>query len=147
VTLGITNVSFVAQTVDWNAAHVYATLREAHRHPGLAFVRILQRCPHYMPDIFQSLQQDPSRVLLLKHPNGIQLDDAVARLFKNQEDHDPTDLAGARHHAAAEEVVPVGLLYRNEQAERYDLESARSLGMGAAAKVEEVQSELDNFLI
>lgn len=147
VTLGITNASFVAQTVDWNAAHVYATLKEAHRHFGLAFVRILQRCPHYMPDIFQCLQQDPNKVLLLKHTNGIRLDDAVMRLFKNQQEHDPADLAEARNYAAREDLVPVGLLYRNDQAERYDLESARGLGMSATAKVEAVQTELDHFLI
>ena len=147
VTLGITNASFVAQTVDWNAAHVYATLREAHRHPGLAFVRILQRCPHYTPDVFQCLQQDPSNVKLLTHPHGIQLDDAVKRIFKNQHEHDPADLAEARNHAASEDLVPIGLLYRNENAERYDVDSARGLGMSATDKVEAVHNELGHFLI
>jgi 2-oxoglutarate/2-oxoacid ferredoxin oxidoreductase subunit beta len=30
-TLGITNASFVAQTAEWVPAHMYATLRAAHR--------------------------------------------------------------------------------------------------------------------
>jgi 2-oxoglutarate ferredoxin oxidoreductase subunit beta len=43
-TLSVTNASFVAQTVDWSPPHLLATLRAAHHHPGLAFVRIIQRC-------------------------------------------------------------------------------------------------------
>ena len=96
VTLGITNASFVAQTVDWNPMHVYATLQAAHRHQGLSFVRILQRCPHYMADEFESLQQDPSRVLLLTHPDGIAVDREVAAIYKNREEHDPRNLSAAR---------------------------------------------------
>ena len=77
VTLGITNASFVAQTVDWNAAHVFATITAAHRHRGFSFVRILQRCPHFMAEEFTALQDDPSRMTLLKHENGISLDPEI----------------------------------------------------------------------
>src|SRR5580765_2261642 len=51
-TLGTTNVSFVAQTAEWVPAHLYATLRAAYHHRGLAFVRILQRCPMYTQSIY-----------------------------------------------------------------------------------------------
>ena len=43
VTLGITNASFVAQTIDWNPPHLYNTIKAAHEHQGLSFVRVLQR--------------------------------------------------------------------------------------------------------
>jgi len=35
VTLGITNASFVAQTIDWNPPHLYSTIRAAYEHRGL----------------------------------------------------------------------------------------------------------------
>jgi 2-oxoglutarate ferredoxin oxidoreductase subunit beta len=52
VTLGINNASFVAQTVDWNPPHLYATIKAAHAHKGASFVRVLQRCPHFSGHVF-----------------------------------------------------------------------------------------------
>jgi 2-oxoglutarate/2-oxoacid ferredoxin oxidoreductase subunit beta len=147
VTLGIANASFVAQTVDWNPPHVYATLREAHHHPGLAFVRILQRCPHYMAGAWDEVQRDPSGVLLLTHPDGIPVDDAVGRAFRNREEHDPRDLKAGRDLAARQDVVPIGLFYRNREARRYDEWTTAGLDLGASARVERVQAQIDRFLI
>ncbi|HSK18886.1 MAG TPA: thiamine pyrophosphate-dependent enzyme, partial [Longimicrobiales bacterium] len=70
-TLGITNASFVAQTAEWLPAHMYATLREAHRHRGFSFVRILQRCPVYTPQIFQLAVRQPDLIELLVHDDGV----------------------------------------------------------------------------
>jgi 2-oxoglutarate ferredoxin oxidoreductase subunit beta len=147
VTLGITNASFVAQTVDWNAPHVYATIQAAHRHPGLAFIRILQRCPHYMPTLWDASQNDPAHVLLLEHSDGIGVDDAVRKLFPNKTEHDPGNIEVARVVAAREDVLPIGLIYRNVDAERYDEAAAHGLGMRPAEKRDAVQAELDRFLI
>jgi 2-oxoglutarate ferredoxin oxidoreductase subunit beta len=147
VTMGITNASFVAQTVDWNPPHLYATLKAAHKHNGLAFVRILQRCPHYMPQVFAALQQDTSLAVLLTHPDGIQLDDDVARMFKVKEEHDPNDLIRARCQAERPDGVVLGLLYRNVNAERYHDYSVAGLGMSAADKIDVVQETMDRFLV
>jgi 2-oxoglutarate ferredoxin oxidoreductase subunit beta len=147
VTLGITNASFVAQTVDWNPPHLYATIREAHKHQGLSFVRVLQRCPHYMPGAWDGVQQDPNKVLLLTHPDGVPVDEALLKIFKNHREHDPSDLKGARDYAALEDVIPIGLLLRDENAERYDEAAVHGLGMSAADKVTEVAAELDRFLL
>ena len=147
VTLAITNASFVAQSVDWNPPHLYATLRAAHRHDGLSFVRVLQRCPHYMPNAWDELQRDPSGVLLLDHEDGIQLDPAAARPFKNREHHDPSDGNGAREIASRSDVLPIGLLYRDRAALRYDRFMARGLDMPNPDKVDAVQAALDRFLI
>jgi 2-oxoglutarate ferredoxin oxidoreductase subunit beta len=147
VTLGITNASFVAQTVDWNPPHLYATLSAAHKHDGLAFVRILQRCPHYMPQIYEALQQDSSLSILLTHPDGVQVDDDVARMFKVKEEHDPSDILRARFQAEREDGVVLGLLYRNRNAERYHRFTIEGLGMSAADKVDAVQETMDRFLV
>ncbi|OIP35216.1 MAG: 2-oxoglutarate oxidoreductase [Deltaproteobacteria bacterium CG2_30_63_29] len=145
VTVGITNASFVAQTIDWNPAHVYATIKRAFHHEGLSFVRILQRCPHYMSTNWDPLQQNPERLSLLKHPKGIVIDEPVARVFKNHVDHDPTDLGAAHYMADTLDTVPIGLLYLNENAERYDLNAAAGLGMSAEDKLEALNRELDRF--
>jgi 2-oxoglutarate ferredoxin oxidoreductase subunit beta len=146
-TLGIANASFVAQTVDWSPPHVFATLLAAHRHPGLAFVRILQRCPHYPNPSFQELQNDPTGLLLLTHPDGIQLDESVRKVFGNQREHDPVDLDSARHLADGSEGVPIGLFYRNPTADRYDIISAEGLATARSEKIAALDSVLDQYSI
>jgi len=146
-TLGITNASFVAQTVDWNPAHLYATLAAAHKHPGLAFVRILQRCPHFKSGLFEALQSDPSRLMLLTHDDGIRVDDAVKRMLPNQVEHDPQDLHEARELADREDAVPIGLFFRNENAVRYDAFTAEGLGTSRADKISALSAQLDRYQI
>jgi 2-oxoglutarate ferredoxin oxidoreductase subunit beta len=147
VTLGITNASFVAQTVDWNVAHVYATIAAAHRHQGFSFVRVLQRCPHFMPTEFTCFQDDPSRLMLLKHPDGINIDPAIEDTFKTQQEHDPTDLDAARAHVVLEDTLPIGVLYRSPDNPRYDNESVKGVGMSVSAKLDRLQVEIDRHLI
>ncbi len=145
VTLGIANASFVAQTVDWIAPHLHATLLAAQRHPGLAFVRILQRCPHYMPDHFDLLQRDHSRVLLMTHADGIEAGAAVRKLLENQTEHDPANLAEARVLAETPDKVPIGLFYRNESAVRYDAYAQRGLALSASEKIVAIEKVLDRY--
>jgi len=146
-TLGISNASFVAQTVDWNPAHLLATLEAAHQHPGLAFVRILQRCPHFQTGLCDPLHSDPSKLLLLTHPDGIALDESITRVLKNQREHDPAALAGAREIADLEEATPIGLFYRNENADRYDDFTVQGLATSRADKLTALESELDRYQI
>jgi 2-oxoglutarate/2-oxoacid ferredoxin oxidoreductase subunit beta len=119
-TLGVTNASFVAQVVEWVPDLLYGVLQQAFHHNGLAFIRILQRCPHFMPTIFASLLSDPKNILLLKHENGMQVSDAIAKLYPTHEVHDPANLHRAREIAERDDKVPVGILYRNESIDRYD---------------------------
>jgi 2-oxoglutarate ferredoxin oxidoreductase subunit beta len=146
-TLGFTNVSFVAQSVDWNPLHLYATLLEAYRHPGLSFVRILQRCPTYTPHIFDNYQNDPSRVLLLTHPDGVPADDVLKRLFKNRLEHDPHDMSKARDIAARDDLIPIGMLFRDPTCPRYEQFSAEGVDMPVEAKLAALNRELDRFLV
>jgi 2-oxoglutarate ferredoxin oxidoreductase subunit beta len=149
-TLGITNVSFVAQTVDWNPAHLYGTLEAAYDHQGFSFVRVLQRCPHYTDEVYQAYREDPSRVLLLDNPDGVKLDDAVKRLFKNKIEHDLTDIHAARKEAASIDPMPIGIFYRhtsNEPSHRYDLVSIEGIGTSRADKIKALRSELDRYRV
>ena len=120
VTLGITNVSFVAQVTEWLPEVLYDVIRQAFHHNGFAFIRILQRCPHFTPDLFDSLLSDPKNLLMLQHENGIQLSETMARLYKTTEEHDPSDIHRAREMAEREDIVPIGILYRNESVPRYE---------------------------
>ena len=42
-TLGVTNASFVANTVEWIPDLLYDVIKQAYAHQGLAFVRVVQR--------------------------------------------------------------------------------------------------------
>jgi 2-oxoglutarate ferredoxin oxidoreductase subunit beta len=147
VTLGVTNASFVAQTVDWNPPHLHATLQAAHRHEGLSFVRVLQRCPHYMPEAFLEHTQNPGGVLLLTHADGIVLGEQVAKTFSNQVEHDPAGLRAAFSFAAREDVLPIGLLYRDTAAINYEEFTKPGLSITDPEKLQAAQAELDRFLI
>jgi 2-oxoglutarate/2-oxoacid ferredoxin oxidoreductase subunit beta len=146
-TLGVTNVSFVAQTVDWNPAHLFATLAAAHAHPGYAFVRVLQRCPHYTDQVFEIVRKDPNRLVLLNHPDGVQLDESVARFFPRQATHDPSDINEARRLATGVEGIPIGMLYRNEAVPRYDHNTVEGLATPRAEKLRAVRNVLDGYRI
>lgn len=119
-TLGVTNVSFVAQVVEWMPELLYEVIRQAFHHRGFSFIRILQRCPHFTPDLFSLLLSDPGNILLLTHPDGLPVSDTIARIYKNQEEHDPSDLNRARELAEQGDRVPVGILYHNKRIPRYD---------------------------
>jgi 2-oxoglutarate ferredoxin oxidoreductase subunit beta len=147
VTLGVTNISFVAQIVDWNVPLMNAVIKAAHDHKGTSFVRIIQRCPVYSEEISKSIQDDPSQLLLLTHENGIQLDDAVKRMFGNTREHDPSDIHEARMLAEDASQIPLGLLYHNPDAVRYDEFSAVGLGMSVEEKMAGLNTALDHFAI
>ena len=147
VTLGVANVSFVAQVVDWIPEVLYQVISAAYRHKGLSFVRVIQRCPEFMPGFFDPWVQDPSRTLLLTHENGITLSADIARTYRNQRVHDPRDLSAAREAASLEDPIPVGILYHDPDAPRY--EELRHAG--TLRTVEQVHrgldAELDKFTI
>ena len=70
VTLGVQNVSFVAQAVDWIPEVLYDIVKAAFHHTGLSFVRILQRCPEWLPKMFDPWLHDPHESLLLTTSAG-----------------------------------------------------------------------------
>jgi 2-oxoglutarate ferredoxin oxidoreductase subunit beta len=140
-TLGTTNVSFVAQTAEWIPAHLGATLRAAYRHPGLAFVRVLQRCPMYTPSLYERAVRDPSLVELLVHDDGIQVPELDA-LYPRRLPHDPSDLGAARALTGGEDRIRLGLFFRDERRPRYD-ELRRVRKVSASERIALLNAELD----
>jgi 2-oxoglutarate ferredoxin oxidoreductase subunit beta len=120
VTLGIQNVSFVAQAVDWVPEVVYEIISAAFHHKGCSFVRIIQRCPEFLPELLDPWMNDPNRTLLLTHENGLHVSAALGKVYKNQQEHDPSNLNRAREIASSEDPIPVGILYRNPAVPCYE---------------------------
>ena len=145
VTLGVSNVSFVAQTGDWLPAHLYATILAAHHHRGFAFVRILQRCPQYTTDLFDPAVRDPGLVELMVHPDGVKVP-GLDRIYKNQPRHDRADLGEARRLAEPDGRVRLGVFYRNESLPVYE-ETRRVTARSAAEKVRLLNEELDRHAV
>jgi 2-oxoglutarate ferredoxin oxidoreductase subunit beta len=147
VALGVQNVSFIAQIVDWIPELLYDILEAAYRHKGFSFVRIIQRCPEFMPGFYDPFMADPERILLLTHADGISPSETLGRVYRNQRRHDPFDLAEAREIASSTDPIPVGILYRNPDVPR--LEVVR--GAGRIRTAEQVraglETELDKFTI
>jgi 2-oxoglutarate ferredoxin oxidoreductase subunit beta len=143
--LGLANVSFVAQTVDWNSAHLYATIRKAAEHPGLAFVRIVQRCPAFMRDLYGDIAVNPKNLILLSHENGINLKPKARQAFGRVIEHDPSNIHKAREHAEINNGIPIGLLYQNTDNARYDEYGAHNIGMGVEEKKQNLESLLDQY--
>ena len=147
VTLGITNVSFVAQVVDWNPPFLYETIKAAHQHRGTSFVRIIQRCPVFSENFCKPLQNDPDHMLLLTHENGIPTEDSVTRVFQRQREHDPADWVGAMEIARDTSKIPMGLIYHNPDAPVYEDLSAQGLNKTNEEKLAAINAALDAFSI
>ena len=144
-TLGVTNASFVAQTGDWIPAHLYATILAASRHRGFSFVRILQRCPQYTTDLFDTAMRDPGLVELLVHPDGVTVPE-LDRIYTKQLRHDPSDLDAARRLAEPDGTLRLGVLYRNETLPVY--EETRSVPIRSVTeKLALLNKELDRYAV
>ncbi|MGM0580529.1 MAG: thiamine pyrophosphate-dependent enzyme [Bacteroidota bacterium] len=147
-TLGLPNVSFVAQTVDWKLAHLEATLKKAFDHPGLAFVRIVQRCPIWMRDTYEPTVKDPNAITILHHDEGIVLEENALKKFRHVMEHDPTDIVKAREVAeVVKTTTPIGLFYQNKNASRYDEYGAHNLGISVEDRIDAINSHMDKYAI
>ena len=120
VSLGIRNVSFVAQAVDWIPELLHDIIAAAFHHKGFSFVRVIQRCPEYLPHRFDAWMQDPDRMLLLNHEDGVRIGPSLSKTYRRQEKHDPADRNRAREIASAGDPMPVGVLYRNPEMPCYE---------------------------
>jgi 2-oxoglutarate ferredoxin oxidoreductase subunit beta len=147
ITLGVSNVSFVAQVVDWNPPLLFETIKAAHQHRGTGFVRILQRCPVFSNEFTKPLQENPEKFVLLEHENGIKLDDSTRRVFGEVVQHDPRDWLGAMKLARDEEKLPLGLLYHDPDAVVYEDISAKNIGKSDEEKIAAINAAMDAFAI
>jgi 2-oxoglutarate ferredoxin oxidoreductase subunit beta len=147
VTLGIQNVSFVAQAVDWIPESLFQIMTAAFRHRGFSFVRILQRCPEFVGNMFEPWVHDPSRMLMLTHENGIRVSPALQKIYRNLENHDPSNMNRAREVASIDDPIPVGILYRDPEVPCYeDLRHAGALRTPDSIRTT-LDRELDKFTV
>ncbi|MDH4326290.1 MAG: thiamine pyrophosphate-dependent enzyme, partial [Betaproteobacteria bacterium] len=145
VTLGVQNVSFVAQAVDWIPESLYEIVKAAYHHQGFSFVRIVQRCPEWLPKVWDPWLHDPKRILMLDHPEGIRVSDALKQVYKSQLAHDPSNLDRAREIASDTDRIPVGILYRNPAVPCYE-ELRATPGLRTLANLKKgLEAELDKF--
>jgi 2-oxoglutarate ferredoxin oxidoreductase subunit beta len=147
VTLGISNASFVAQGADWMPDITHQIIQQAFHHKGFSFVRILQRCPEFQAHRYDDWIQNPKRMLLLKHENGLHIPPELGRIYSNQKEHDPNNLNQAREIALHNELIPVGIMYKNTQVPCYE-DSQVSDVMNTSERVQKVlNSEFDKVAI
>ena len=147
VTLGVQNVSFVAQAVDWIPEVLYDIVKAAYHHKGLSFVRIVQRCPEWLPHQNEPWMHDPQKILLLNHEQGLRISPAMAKIYKNQLQHDPSNIDRAREIASQSDPMPVGILYRNPEVPCYeDLRRSGKLRTNEYIKAG-LEAEFDKFTI
>lgn len=148
ISLGITNISFVAQTASWLPGHMQATLEKAWKHKGLAFVRILQRCPVFMPQAFAGgTSSFPG--LFLESANGIPVDKGILRDAPVMA-HDPSDLNAAQAIAAQAHVgkEPLGLLYYNPEVPTYnEIRYSKVAMVDREAKAKLLDKYLDRYTV
>jgi 2-oxoglutarate ferredoxin oxidoreductase subunit beta len=111
VTLGVQNASFVAQAVDWIPELLFEIVKAAYRHKGFSFVRVVQRCPEWLPKLWDPWLHDPQRIQLLAHPKGLQPSAGISSVYRNRIEHDPSNLNRARELAGKIDEIPVGILY------------------------------------
>ncbi len=145
--LGMSNVSFVAQTADWAPGHLFATIKAAYEHPGFSFVKVIMRCPKFMGPLVEEMTSNREAISILAHENGIQADEGTLRAFRNHHMHDPSDIHAARELAEDMEHSYLGLFYQNKEAMRYDLYGAHNLGFTPEEKIAAVNAQLDKFAV
>ena len=147
VTLGVQNVSFVAQAVDWIPEVLYQIVSAAFHHQGFSFVRVIQRCPEFLPRMFDALVNDTQRTQLLIHEDGIQPSAAIGRLYRNQLQHDPADIDRAREIASVEDPIPIGILYRDPAVPCYEVIRNAALQRTPEMVRAGLESEFDKFTV
>jgi 2-oxoglutarate ferredoxin oxidoreductase subunit beta len=89
--------TFVARTIDVDAAHLTETLRRAAEHPGAAFVEILQNCIVFNDGVFEYLTDKA-----VKDDNLLYLEDGQPLVFGKD------GTKGLRFNGPDPEVVTLG---------------------------------------
>jgi 2-oxoglutarate/2-oxoacid ferredoxin oxidoreductase subunit beta len=145
-TLGVTNVSFVANVVEWVPESLYQILRLAYNHPGFAFIRIIQRCPHFH-GLFDSMVREPDSLVFLDDPDGIQPSEQLKKVYKQSQPHDSADIDRAREVASMTDQVPIGVIYRNPQVPAYDELRRPTRPVTNEIRREALENEFDRFAI
>ena len=146
-TLGVSNVSFVAQTVDWNPKHMYETIKAGFEHKGFSFIHIRQRCPVFQGALAEEMLGDRDGLILLDHEKGMNLHEKTVAGYKNKLSHDPTDLNAARQLASDMDNIYLGVYYRDVDAFKYNEVGASNLNYSIEDKSKVLNTVFDHYAI
>jgi len=165
VIMGITNVSFLAQTATWLPIHLYETISYAFEHKGLSFVRILQRCPAFSEKLYgEGASEIP--VAILESDDGISVDSysrkmgtVVKHNYENmglaqavaRKDYKEFkgNLGNSNDLTLAENITePIGLIYRNKNLPTYEkIRYDQVITKEPEEKLKDMEAELDKYTI
>jgi 2-oxoglutarate ferredoxin oxidoreductase subunit beta len=125
--------------------HLYATLQAAYEHPGFSFVRILQRCPKFTPDVFLDQIKNPDLTELLVHEDGVD-PPGLEQLFKARRVHDPRNLDEARALAHRTDMLRLGVFFRDDNLPVYD--QIRAVApVSAEEKIKRLNKEFERYAV
>ncbi len=146
VVMGVTNVSFLAQTATWLPGHLEKTIVKAWDHKGLSFIRILQRCPAYLTSSFEGTGAD-FPAIFLEHEEGIGVDKGMLKKSPTVS-HNPRDIHEAQRIAILEDKFPMGLIYWNPDVPTYE-ETRRSRieNINRKERIEALNAELNKHAV
>jgi 2-oxoglutarate ferredoxin oxidoreductase subunit beta len=146
VVMGMTNVSFVAQTATWLPSHLDATIERAWSHKGLSFVRILQRCPVFMPKAFgEGGMHFP--VVFLESEDGIPIHPSLLSRGPTQP-HNHRDINEAQRVAVTVDPAPMGLLYNDPTLPSYEeVRWSRTERLDHPTFIERLDALMDQYTV
>ena len=146
VVMGMTNVSFVAQTATWLPSHLDATIERAWKHKGLSFVRIMQRCPVFMPSAFgEGGMHFP--VVFLEGEDGIPVHPSLLSRGPIQA-HNHRDINEAQRVAVTVDPAPMGLLYNDPTLPSYEeVRWSRTERVDHPTFIERLESLMDRYTV
>ena len=120
----------------------------AYHHKGFSFVRIMQRCPEWLPKMFEPCAARPQPGPAADATRtACSSSEGLARTYRKQLEHDPLDIHRAREIASGTDPIPVGILYRNPEVPCY--EEMRQPGSCAAGEHIRagLETELDKYTV
>ena len=125
---------------------LYQIVRAAFHHKGFSFVRILQRCPEWLPEHFEPYVKDPKRTLLLSTGTA-RVSEAVARTYSNNRSTIRRTWPRRARSRRSSTRFPVGILYRNPAVPCYeDLRRSDKLRTADFIRAG-LEAEFDKFTI
>jgi len=110
--LGVQNASFVRRASNWGCRRCCTTSSPSIQSTRLLVVRIIQRCPEWLPKTFEPWLQDPGKTSLLTHKNGLQPSADTSASTRPARTRPLKHPPGARV-ASTVDPIPVGILYHD----------------------------------
>ncbi|MES1259769.1 MAG: hypothetical protein ABUL71_04175, partial [Gemmatimonadota bacterium] len=103
------------------------------------------RCPIFSSAVYQSAVQDPKRIGLLVHDDGVVVPD-LNKVYTTQVAHDPRDIEAARRIADMTDRIHLGVFFRDPSRPRYE-DIRRVPPRTADERLQQLEVELDKYAV